>query len=238
MKQKINKMSVVFVVTIFALTGAATGYAMWSQELVIDGRVATGELDWEWVEILAIEDPFCPPPYLPSEGAIPDYNCDPIHGFQEVIGGPGWGPTQKYEEPKNVACGELIQTSKYHLEVKIKDAYPGYWNGVETHVHCLGTIPIKIQEAILSWDEAGEKIITKIDARNTGKVIKIDLNGDGLIDMEFIWGNHFGTQLEPCTKLEISFEFCFLQDLIQEATYQFFITLRAVQWNEYKDPFA
>lgn len=100
MKNNIDKLAVAFVVTIFALTGVTAGYAMWSQELTIDGNITTGNVDWKWVTALKVEDPYCPDgQYYPTP--TPDDNCDPDNGFEE--GGIGWGP-----EPveKNVGCGK------------------------------------------------------------------------------------------------------------------------------------
>jgi len=240
-----NKMAAIFIVSIFALTSVATGYAMWSQDLTIDGYVETGTLDWCWEDVLSVVDPFCPEDmgYLPD--GIPgfpyyfrDWNCDPNNGFKE--GGVGWGPTQYdpvyYPEPKNVGCGFLTVIDCHSLAVTINNAYPGYWNGVTTHVINTGTIPIKIQEAILSWDAAGTQVFATINAVNEGNVIHIDLDGDGTYDMELIWGDHFGDQLDLDDKFEISWEFCFLQTLEQNAHYTFYVTVTGVQWNEYVAP--
>lgn len=130
----------------------------------------------------------------------------------------------------------MIVVDDHTLQVIINNAYPGYWNGVQTHVKNNGTVPIKIQEAILSWDEAGTDVITVINAANEGQVVHIDLDGNGSTDMEIIWGDHFGDQLELDRRFEISWDFCFLQTLQQGQTYTFYVHLRAVQWNEYTAP--
>ena len=236
MKDKTNKLAIIFVVSIFALTSVATGYAMWSQDLTIYGDVSTGTLDWCWVQPLKVEDTECPPPYYPTDD--PDGNCDPNFGFIE--GGVGWGPLwydpELYPEPKNVACGELEVIDCHTLAIVINYAYPGYWNGVQTHVFNYGTIPIKIQEAVLSWDPEGTDIIAIINEDNEGYVIHIDLDGDDITDMELIWGDHFGDQLHGDLNFEISWQFCFLQNLKQNAQYIFYVTLTGVQWNEYVEP--
>jgi hypothetical protein len=233
MKETMDKIAVVFVAAIFALTGAAAGYAMWSQELTIDGNVQTGTVDWEWVQDLTVSDPFCPPPYIPDNPLLRDKNCDPDWGFFELEDGQGWGPNWV---DKNVGCGNITKIDEHTLEITITNAYPGYWNGIETPVHGVGTIPIKIQEAIFSWDPEGTNVIAIINKLNEGKVIHIDLDGNGSTDMELIWGDHFGDQLELCVKWEISWEICFLQTLQQDQTYTFYVTLHAVQWNEYVAP--
>ena len=241
MKHKINKTAAIFIVAIFALAGAATGYAMWNDTLTITGDVASGSVGWEFAETIALTDEYCPPPYLddgnPSFEA--DWNCDPNYGFREYEGGiwQGWGPTQgpdaNYPEPKNVACGELVydlSVDDHTIGVIIHDAYPGYWNKVEVHAICTGTIPIKLQNAIISWDPEGTNVIATIDEIG---VYDIHLNLDGEVDMELSWGHPMGGQLEIGDKAEISFEFCFLQPLPEGESYMFYITLTAVQWNEY-----
>lgn len=234
-----GKIAIIFCATLLALMGIATGYAMWSQDLVVEGYVDSGTLDWKFVELLTVEDTSCGPPFV-GLGVTPDYNCDPNHGFEEYEGGIvyGWGPTQDYLDPKDVACGSLTVTDDHTLTITINNAYPGYWNGVQTHVKCIGTIPIKIQAVYLCYDEEGTDIIATIGQANRGEIFDIDLDKDGNIDMEFLWGEDFGHQMEFFTsKREISFEFCFLQPLPENMeNLDLYVKLRACQWNEYFDP--
>lgn len=231
MKNVIDKLAVIFIVSLFALSGVTAGYAMWSQDLTIKGTVETGTLDWEFVPLLKVEDSSCPPSYYPTQ--TPDYNCDPNYGFYEPSDGEGWGPQLS---DKNVGCGTLNQVDAHTLAVVINNAYPGYWNGVQTHVHCSGSIPIKIQEVVFSWDAAGTDVFLTINALNEFDIFHINLDGDNNPEMELKWGDNFGKQLHYCQTAEISFDFCFLQTLEQLQRYTFYITLTAVQWNEYVAP--
>lgn len=233
-----------FIVTIFVLTGAATGYTLWFQDLYIDGKVETGELDWKFVTPLFVVDQICPesfgyyplppPPLLWYEWR--DFNCDPNNGFIN-----GWGPTQYdpvyYPDPKNVACGSMEIINDHELKVWFTDTYPGYWNGVTTHVKAIGTIPVKIQVVYVSSTPGGSGDLAIIGDSNDNEIFEFDLDGDGCKETQLKWGNNFGEQLDPCqSDKEISFQFCFLQCLKPNESYTIYLTFRACQWNEYFDP--
>lgn len=225
MKNHIDKIAVIFITSIFALTGITTGYAMWNQELTMDAAITTGTLDWEWLKILDELDSSCPPPYYPTQD--PDLNVDPNLGFDGSFAEP---------TDKNVGCADLYWIDQYTLGFDIFNAYPGYVNGASTHLHCLGTIPMKIESLILSFNADLSNPFAQI-YNLQDEIIDIDLNQDGQIDCQIYWlDDYFGYQLEPCNVLEISFWICFLQPLEQNTTFTFYLGLRAVQWNEYNPP--
>jgi len=45
---KTAKIGAIFLISILALAGASAGYAMWSEDLTINGTVNTGSVDVEW----------------------------------------------------------------------------------------------------------------------------------------------------------------------------------------------
>jgi hypothetical protein len=232
MKQKMNKIAVLFVVSIFALTGVAAGYAMWFQDLTIDGKVETGELEWEFWEISSVIDPFCPPPYFPTD--FPDWNCDPDLGFYDASG----NLVQPWKSDKNVGCGEIEFVDKYTMKLTFNNVYPGYVNGGSIHLHCLGSIPIKLLGMIVSLNEDLSDPIAEIYKYEDG-FLGINLNPDEDDDADCqLWflEEIFGAQIEYCNTLEISFFIGFLQTLKQEQTYTIYLGIRGVQWNEYNPP--
>jgi len=240
MKHKINKMAAIFIITMFALSGLGISYAGWTDAITIDGTAETGELKWEFTELCSVADPYSPDEfgYQPSNILYLDWNCDPNYGYG-YDGDGGWGPTQSYAngDEKNVGWGEIIRVDVQTLKLTIHNAYPGYWNGVETHVINTGTIPLKFQSVLISHNADGSGPIALIGFSNSNDVHYINLDESGGIDMEFVWGNHLGLQLHNGdVPWEISFGFCFLQPLPQDQTYTFYITYEAVQWNEYDDP--
>jgi len=220
MKYKINKIIVMSIVSIFALAGLSVGFATLNDEINNEDR----NLDWGWVQLINVEDNSCPPPYYPTSD--PDYGCDPEYGFFEISDNLGWGPLPL---DKNVGWGILTQIDEDILELTVNNVYPGYWNGITTHVHYIKVVPITIQEATLSWNSDGTDIIAVINDENEGEIIHIDLDGDGTTDMEFMDKNDFNHQLGYDDKQEYSWDFCFLQTLPQSSTFTFYITLRATR---------
>lgn len=126
-------------------TGA--GYALWSETLLIDGTVETGEVDWEWVTIIA------------EVGGDPDYN------YTDWVATPGaWSCPPGYSfvgihaEDKDVGHVTIAQVDTDvdgdidQLDVTITDAYPYYLCNITTHVHNNGTVPIHIGTPIITQD--------------------------------------------------------------------------------------
>jgi hypothetical protein len=128
-----KKIGLICLTLVLVLGALGVGYALWSEELVIDTTVETGEVDWEfWNDI----DPTLPP-YL---------SC------QDVGDDPGTVP------PKDVGSttGEFFDTDSdgdYDLLViTVSNAYPLYWNHCSTWVHVNGSIPIIIAGATMTYN--------------------------------------------------------------------------------------
>ena len=211
----IGKVAVVFVVLMVALAGIGVGYAHWSQTLTIEGTVKTGELDWEFSSFLIL-DPWEGP------GPPPDYHCN--DGF---TGSPYLDP-----DGKNVgwATGVLVDsdgdTDNDTLELTLHNVYPCYFNSISVYVHNNGSIPLIIERVIIS-SAYETHTLTAIG------YVALDLDGDGLDDIEIQWGNNFGLQLEPCQTPdpEISFWIHVLQAAPQGETLSFTMEIVALQWN-------
>ena len=242
MKHRINKMAVIFIASIFVLSGLGVAYAAWTDTITIDGTVDTGDVNIEWYlpSGISCEDETCGPPYQ-GPGVTPDKNCDPNHGFYDPATGLGRDPTFDYPpsdpDPKDVACGSIVLIDPDTLELTINNAYPGYWNKVETHAIYKGSIPVRVKNLVISRDPEGTDIIKIIDAINWGQVHELDLDGDTNIDMELKWGHPFGAQLHYWYEIEVSFNFCFLQPLPQSFQapdgLTIYFALTVIQWNEY-----
>ena len=236
MRERINKIAVVFIVSIFALSGVGAAYAMWSDTVTIHGTIETGTVEWAFEAPYTSTDPFDPATWGYLPGGVPgnpyffrDYNCDPNNGFY------GWGPTQydsvNYPEPKNVGYGYLIEEDSHTLKMTIYDAYPGYFNHFDFWIHYFGSIPGKIDSLVIK-NETG----TVIETIRTLGTYEFDSSGDGISDMQIKWGHPFGDQLHYCDERDVSFGLCFLQPLPQGSTITLYLEYVVVQWNEYSAP--
>lgn len=225
-----DKIAVVFVASIFALTGIAAGYAMWSQDLTIAGEVHTGIVDWEFLPGPSVQDTSAPPPYYPPVQA--DWNCDPDYGFFDEFGiFVGW-----YQSDKNVGWGYAEKTDQHTIKFELYNVYPGYYNHIDWWVHGLGTIPIKIDSVTIT-DALGNQIgYLKEPPGSPATFAHLDIDGDTVVDTQIMWGDHWGTQLEHCETADMSFGICFLQPLAQNQQITIYIHIRAIQWNEYVVP--
>ncbi|MGF3585341.1 MAG: hypothetical protein ACQXXD_06460 [Thermoplasmatota archaeon] len=226
MKQKINKIAVVFVVSIFALTTLGVAYAAWTDTLYINGTVTTGKVCWEFTTCSLLDE--IPPinpggDYVGMGNPLADYTCrnnfaDPPPLFWRGDKNVAWG-TQQIKDNDGDGCKET-------LEVTLHNAYPCYFNSVSFYVRNCGTIPIKVWYAEIN----GVKYYTYF-------YTALDLNNDGENDVEIRYGNGWGTQIEPGVNSlhEFSFWIHVLQPCPQNQldTLHFTISLGCIQWNEY-----
>jgi hypothetical protein len=224
MRKKSGKISALFIISIFALSLVSLAYAAWVDTIEINGEVTTGEVKWEFGPFPpGLTDVWGPPPIFPTN--TPDWNCDPNLGF--------YGDPVVFLVDKNVGWGEVFIVDPDTIQLNIYNAYPGYYNHMDFWVHALGTIPIKINSVIIT-NETGVEIITIDDVG----IYEFDISGDDVNDMQIVWGNEFGDQLHHCDWRDRSFGFCFLQPLPQSSIIVIYISVIAVQWNEYPYDFT
>ena len=149
MKQRINKITVIFIISLFALSSIGIAYAAWTDTIFIDVNVNTGELKWEfwtdpwWQDSSAPNGNYLDPPH--------DYNVDPNYGFFDEDG--NW--VQPFRVDKNVGWGtaEVLDEIHDHLvRIDLHNVYPGYWNHLFFSVHCYGSIPMKINDVLIYND--------------------------------------------------------------------------------------
>ncbi len=211
MRSTRQKLGILFLVLIVALSVTAVGYARWSDQLTVTETVATGSVCTEFYLAPTMFDPFAPPPYYPT--TTPDWNADP--GFLHL-----------HKTDKNVGWGEAEYTDSKSLLVTLHNVYPGYYNHVDFWVHNCGTIPVILTRVVVTVGTTQYVI--------TGQLLTLDLNGNGTPDFQILWGNHIGSQLDPCHSWDISYAMLVLQDedpSIQGTTLTFTIQLEFVQWN-------
>ena len=115
------------------------------------------------------------------------------------------------------------------LSIAITDAYPCYWAAITFRVKNLGTIPVMVDQIILS-DPTGE-----LTWDDTLKAL-VDGSGTEIINFQFV--NMWGIQIDPCDPLgeKAELDLHVKQAAIQGHQYNFELMLRAIQWNEFPQP--
>jgi hypothetical protein len=202
-----KKIAIIALALVLALGTIGVGYALWFENLYIEGTVDSGELDWEFA------DP------VPGGGWVPPVLHHDDNGLDPLI--PGYDDYQKDVAWKEWEFFDTDGDGDYDtLEVEIHNAYPGYWNNMSVHVHNNGTIPLHYEYVLLNGQEfpIGQDITLY----------------DGAIALW--WGDRPGDQIHPCEGTELSFYVGVLQPAEQNAEYTFTITLGAVQYNESEYP--
>lgn len=212
MKMKTGKITALFLVSVLALAGTSMGYALWYDELYIDGYIETGEIEWVYTGSIAYMDP---------DYSIPDYHCNP-----EFEGGNWW------QGDKDVGWTYAEITNDHLATIKLHNVYPCYFNMISLYMQVLGTIPVRIQSVTFESEYESVTIETGMP------IFDLDLNGDGNPDIEFWWkDNFFGDQYHPSDYVEeISFWLHVMQPAPQDANLEFTISMQVVQWNEYQPP--
>jgi len=203
-------------VLMLGLLSTGVAYAHWSQTIYVEGQVETGELDWCFT-VTGNLDP--PTPQLPPNG-IPDY-----HSYDGFAGWIYW------QGDKDVGYTTVVVTDCHTVTVTLNNVYPSYFNAMSVYAVNTGTIPLIIDNVIIDGN---------ILRASPTPVIRLDLDGDDLDDIEIWWGDGFGTQIHPgYPSPEMSFWVHVLQDAPQGATgatLSFTIELVAVQYNLYDPP--
>ncbi len=124
-----KKIGLISLALILALGTLGIGYALWSENLYIEGVAQTGEVDWEFY------NPTGGPPLLTHD----DHGIDP--GWDKDV---AWKTWEFVDSDGDGDYDTLI--------FQIHNAYPGYWNHQSFWVHNNGTVPIHIESFTLSYD--------------------------------------------------------------------------------------
>jgi hypothetical protein len=110
--------------------------------------------------------------------------------------------------------------------VTMDKAYPSY------HVHFSITI---LNTGNVAWMIQGYQIDSTWLPEN--QWVKLDLNGDGKMDIEVFITDSLGEQVDPHQPKETSLDIHVLQDTRPDSTYTFTWKFYLVQWNEFRLPY-
>ena len=227
-----KRLALLTLALVLALGSMGVAYAAWTDEVTIEGSIATGDLCAEFgtVEIRDPHEPVNPGGDYPT--GLPDWTCndgflkDPSSGlrFWPSDKNVGWGVVERIMGQ----TGECCKT----LKVTLHNAYPSYFNEVTFYPENCGTIPWRINHVVVRWLQNGDPQESFILSHGT--YVPLDYTGDGLPELELMWGNSLGVQVHPDDyPPEVSFWIHVLQAAPQNSTLEFTIDLVVVQWNEY-----
>jgi len=131
---------VIVALLILALATVGVGYGLWSQTLVINGTVNTGNMDaglsieeidevaYDTLAMKSFND------ICPTGGYTIGQNCD---------GNDGWDDEME-AEGKHVAQCSAVLLDRYTMQVTVENAYPYFNCFIRYNVANTGTIPIHI----------------------------------------------------------------------------------------------
>ncbi len=171
-----------------ALLMAGLSFAAWSEGIAVNGTVNTGEVDWCFNVVQTMLDIGL------------DWTCD--ENFENA-----------YQLDKDVGSTriDLRDTDgdgdQDTAEVTVNKAYPGYYNYISFKVKNNGTIPIKVQDLLVTNPHP--------------EAIKL------------AWPEDSGATLMPGKFRYLTIEFLVLAGAQESRSYTFTIEAPAVQWNMY-----
>lgn len=208
LKKSKTAVPAILAVTLIALAIAGFSYAHWTENLWLTGKVEMGRMCAEFLQPITRTD----------HGK--DWTCD--DGLINV---------RQIDKDIGKSDAYLVDTNNdghYDtLVVNLTNVYPCYYEHIAFWVHNCGTIPWRIWRVIFN---PGNVIIYR------PSYLTLDLNGDGYADVEIYWGNNFGQQVDPCGKVDLSFDIHILQPFPEDTTLTFTVTIEMVNWNEVPEP--
>jgi len=209
-----KKIGLICLTLVLAMGGLGIGYAAWTDTVTIDGPVTTGEVCYGFKNYFLLSDPCVPP--------TTDWTCDP--GFEN---------RRPVPEDKNVGCTTATWIDQHTVEIILDNTYPCYLVTVSVHTENCGTIPIKLDECVLTYYIDSTPHTVALPDSQIVYIQGYDQYG-GISDViELKWVNGTGAQMEPGDELEDSVHIHVLQPAKPDSSYTFTITRTAIQWNEY-----
>ena len=216
-----NKSLLLLAVTLGVLCIAGTAYAHWEKIIRIDGYARTGTLDWVWSDANSLDE------YSPIKWNE-DQTCE--DGFIRTGGLFVW------DTDKDVAWTEAgVSDDPHYMWYEIYNAYPSYCVQITTHIDVTGSIPIHLYQVV--FRNAAGAIIGIIEY-DTDKVVQMDVDGNGKLDVEIKWNKKwfnvdpYGEQFHYGDYEEVSWYTHFLNSADPLTEYYFTVELTGVNYNE------
>jgi hypothetical protein len=106
-----------------------------------------------------------------------DWHCG--NGFMDPAPYPG-------DQHVATTTAEIDDEDPHIVDIIIDNAYPSYYVEVSCYPMCTGSVPIIVEKVLIDDQEFTENFYAQLD-----------LNDDGLADVEIAWGDNFGVQIDP-----------------------------------------
>jgi hypothetical protein len=209
---------IILVVVVLALGSLGAGYAYWTQDLIVNGTVKTGNLDWNFVKPFKQLDTTMQ--FLDNEDNN-DYNFNLEDLDQDAD-----------QIDRNIAYVSGSIVDPHLIVITMSNTYAGYYNELYTYVRNTGTLPLKIHRVKLTY--GGEEYTLTDDIVHSTPVI----TNDGVFAFRWIGDSTGGLVIPPSetTKFTENFAIYVVSPLpstpTHQQTYNFTITLEAVQFND------
>jgi hypothetical protein len=185
-------------------------YSLWSETLIIDGLVVTGEVDGSWTSCICTDTP---------DGLDPRVN-----DYSPYIWPYGYPDTYERKNVGRTSC-VIDKEDPRIMHLTIDNGYPSYWGNCEVHFANTGTVPVHITGYAIQPEN-----FTLSSANGAD---------DGEIWVNHWAGPSTGAQLEPCTAPDgfwcensFSMQFHVEQPAEESYTYNFDVIACLSQWNE------
>jgi hypothetical protein len=223
-----KKIGLLCLALVVALGMLGAGYAMWSDQVVIEGTVDTATLTIGFQEVFVTEDAEAEGKEV---GSITGYMTDQkgLHYIKET---------------------GLYEPIYDRIVVTLNNTYPCYWGHVIFTLANGGTLPGVIAGLDLI-DPTGELEFmwtTPPPASPAWGLFWKDLNGNGVYDPPVVgdpfqpgeriilvkYVDNFGVQLEPCGEVKSELDLHVEQAAEQGHIYSFEARITFVQWNKYE----
>jgi len=156
---------VLFMLVVMGLGLAGVGYALWSQQLQLEGVVVTDSMEMDYDKQCTDDNGVVDCQWVDSTADPSDDGNDPS--------GPGPVPPRIDKDIGECYCSIDQVATNNKIQIHMTKTYPSYWCTTWFTVRNNGTIPVKLDKAILNG--------TPIDI---GPLSQLDADQDGDDDME------------------------------------------------------
>jgi hypothetical protein len=215
-----RKVGLLILALVIALGTLGVGYAKWSDTVIINGTIESGNVCIKFDGSGTNVDP-CATGYL-------DYTVVKDKDGNWVVADPIDQDLIYNLEPKNVGCTtKTLSDDGKTLTVTLTNVYPGYLADLELHLRNCGTIPVKIEGftyTAVSSTCGDSFCISGAD---------YDWKTPGPCQLLVKYANdNQAVQIHPGEYTTSSFLVLVDQSAKQGCTYTFTININAAQWNE------